>query len=892
MAKGEVGTFDETSPPIGQTFGNYRVWTQLAPYVEDINGSDEAAKAWYAGGDAWTASLGALERMLDKLQELTKSLTAGDSPTFTGAAAEAFQQHVTTLTDRSRKGVLDVIRANNFGAHTYAVGTAIVDFRKEFWAIVDAGHRLTDKLRQYASEQINAIYAGVDDAGAKDEDMKRALEAAYQAGERWTMTNLRYLLTQLAADYRELGKSLKPLTVAVQERTTPGGANNSNANNNSNNNSNGNNNGNGNNNTNSGSGNNSGSGSGGGTGGNNNLLNTAEKAVDDAVNGLKNGNPEHDAIIDKARTAARGAFDELRDNGAGAGTGGSGSGGAGTGGGTGGTGNAGGGADNLGGSRLDATGADPRQQGLSDASQAAGEAIDRLRNGDPVHDGVLDQAKQAAQGEIGKLAGAGGGIPTVSGNPALGASGASGGSGGSKSGGAAADPAVDEARRKALDDAQRAIQGLSSDGPGTGGGTGGTGGGTGSTGGGSDVGAYPDTSSADPVAEAARREALEDAQEVVDGLHGDEKGSPAAEAARDDALADARRAAKDTFDDMMGKSTGDPVADAARDEALEKAKRAALDEIDELDRRGAGDVTPEEAREQALEQAQKAVDDAIKDHSTGRPVVDDALEKARDAFDDAISETGGDGTDRSAAERAAREDALDAAYDAIGDLRGDDAMSKALDADGDGKPDGDLDGDGKIDAEEAEAIRDDALADAKESADKAIDKMIDDLEKGKGTDGLTDEQRQDRIDALEDARDSAGKVIDELIDEGGDHSSTLSDFLNGKGKGADDGAGGGSAGGGGAGGGTGGAAGNQNQPAPLELAPVMGQTTGALDQVSQQATAAVPPGGSGMPMSPPMGGGAGQQGDRDRERNTWLVGEEGMWGEDEDGVVTKAVGRD
>ena len=221
MATGEVGTFDEKSPPTRETFGNYTVWTQLTPYIEDIvNLGADISQPWYQGGDAMTKSLSALEGMVQDLLDLTKDLTSGDSPVFAGEAAEAFQTHVTKLVEKSRTGVQDVIRNSNFGAHTYGVGTIMKDFKAEFWAIVDAGHRLQDKLRKYASDQIDSIYSGVDAPTQREADRVEAMEAAYQAGERWILSNLRSLLMQLSQDYRDEGGHFPPLTVAVQENTT------------------------------------------------------------------------------------------------------------------------------------------------------------------------------------------------------------------------------------------------------------------------------------------------------------------------------------------------------------------------------------------------------------------------------------------------------------------------------------------------------------------------------------------------------------------------------------------------------------------------------------------------------------------------------------------------
>nr|WP_221382678.1 hypothetical protein [Actinoplanes polyasparticus] len=858
MATGEVGTFDEKTPPTRETFGDYPTWTTLTPYVEDlIDLGKNPAVEWYHGGDAWTASLGSLENMVQDLLDLTSDLTSGDEPFFAGEAADAFVEHVNKTVEKSRTGVQDVIRSANFGAAVYGVGTSIDNFRSEFWAIVDAGHRLTDKLEQYASDQIDAIYSGIEGADAQREtDRREAMDAAYQAGERWIMSNLRSLLVQQSQQYRDTGLSLPQLTVGVQENVKSDGTGDSGTGDSGD--------------GDEGSGGEGDEGSGGegdegsgsegdgdegsgsegdgdegsgsegsgseGTGGSgtsddgvNDVLDEAEGRVDDAIAGLGNGDPEHDAALDEARDAAGAVFDDLRQD-------------------------------------TDGGQAPPETFGTGGTGGTSGGG-----NIPPV-ESVAPEASTGAPGP--------GSVSAPTGSPGSGSG--SGSSGGAPpDGGAARDQALKDAQVAAND----AIGGLMEGTPASGGSD--LPGGTGST---PPIGLGPAMNGAPPVGSPGSS-GLGSPKSSVPGSPG-----AAVEQERQRALDDAKDAAAKAIDGLTGGSGGPPGTTdlpATTSEDPAGSQSAADDQF----RRPLG----EEALIEGVPSSPGVAPDG--DSVPGSPGVapdGDSVPGSPGVAPDGDSVPGSPGVapdglgddrpagDRSAEEQAARDDALadarKAADDAIDGLLDDDAMAEGLDSNGDGRPDGDLNRDGKIDTDEAEALRDDALADADKAIASSLDDMIEDTKAETGRDDLTDEERQSRIDALTEAKESAGRAVDDLVAENGDHSS-MSDFLHGRREIPAGDPGGGVAPRGDIPGG------DPEQRAPLELAPVTGANA-AVSSAEVPLSSGTPAGNGGMPMSPPMGGGMSPQGDRDRERNTWLVGEDGMWGEDvEDVVASRPLGR-
>jgi hypothetical protein len=391
---------------------------------------------------------------------------------------------------------------------------------------------------------------------------------------------------------------------------------------------------------------------------------------------------------------------------------------------------------------------------------------------------------------------------------------------------------------------------------------------------------------------------------------------PAARAARDKAFDDAKKKVDDALDPLIKQAekdaaNGDPAA-KARADALKQAKAAAdkaIEDAKNSDKIPTTSDDPATQRLEALKEAEaaadKAIDDLKGDTNDPNDPHDKALQDAKDAVDKELDKLekdaekdvpGGDGTDNPLTEHQqevhdqALADAKEAADKAIEDL-----MDDPLDPN---DPDGSDDpgGDGKDWTDADEANRDKGLGDAKDSADKAIDKLIEDT---KNSDASA-EDKQTRIDALNEAKGAVDDKLDNLVEEEGPPKealkpTSLTEFLTPRrttelapvGAGT-----------GGPGGGidVSGETRTVPQSNDLQLSDAVGPTRAGNAQAASMLTvpggAGFDPSGQGMPMTPPMGMGAGGgQPAGDRQRNTWLSAEEGAWGEEEQSAPAAAVGR-
>ncbi|MFD9698002.1 hypothetical protein [Lentzea sp. NPDC059081] len=493
-----------------------------------------------------------------------------------------------------------------------------------------------------------------------------------------------------------------------------------------------------------------------------------------------------------------------------------------------------------------------RQAGLDAAKQAADQAIDAL--GAPVTSPSGDGSSPAPAGPSSLPAGGAGDTPVGGALPA-------GGSG------TPAQQEADRKRQKALDDAKKAaddaIDGLTGDSgaglPGAGGG------GTPSP---AEQQAAGDAKAAaskalDDLAgqtdDPARKQALQDAQaaaeKAIDGITdagtpSTSSDGPAEQAAGGgggagaepldqksaEAYGDAKHAASKAIDDLIA-GTDDPVRKAA----LEQVKETAENAID-----NAVDPGHHRAVEDAKDQAQKAVDQLGQPAgSADHQQAVDAARKAIDGLDDARDPSAPDYAERTAAAKAAADQAIDG-------LAGTDSgpqRAEALDA-------------------------------AKQAVHKAIDSI--------GSVGGTS---------------ASGRALEDFL-----NPATGSGSGGGAGSGGGGGLPSiGGLGESPGGGGTAGASSGPQTHFDTDAARQRGLVPpGVPASVSAGASPGVPAGGfpgagaQGMPMAPgmpPMGGmggmGGSPGGDKEREPQVWIQAAEGSWADDNDDRPRSPVlGRD
>ena len=317
---------------------------------------------------------------------------------------------------------------------------------------------------------------------------------------------------------------------------------------------------------------------------------------------------------------------------------------------------------------------------------------------------------------------------------------------------------------------------------------------------------------------------------------------------RVEALEDAREAVEGAIQDLIDEneaSDADPHTKQVREDALRDAQDAAVDAIDDLiDTAGGDATTDDEVRADALTGAHEAVDEAL----------DELTEDlARDGMD--------------AHEREIRQDALDDARTAVDDVIGD------LKAE---KPDAGLDTPGETQA--------DALGDAKRELTAEFDRLVSETLDDRS---LSDADKLARVDALNDAKNAALRAVDEVVAARTERAETraeLANFLKASTAPSSLPAT---------------ASTSTGATASTEPTMQLGTTTtaslgqagtGSADPMRLDASAM--PANQGMPMAPPMGGlGAAHPSQRERDRAGWLVGEPGVWADNDDEVAGQAIGR-
>ncbi len=149
MAINEIGSLD-IAPPTGQTFAELEVWTDVGPVVGHLiqEGSTAHTGYWNAA-ESYKVVHKSLGDFYDEVKKLLGEVRANF---FSGESAAAFEQKVNSIVEKSRTGVQAPLA--NYGDAVGGVGHAIVVFRRNFWQIVAAGHRLTDQLEEYAKQRV------------------------------------------------------------------------------------------------------------------------------------------------------------------------------------------------------------------------------------------------------------------------------------------------------------------------------------------------------------------------------------------------------------------------------------------------------------------------------------------------------------------------------------------------------------------------------------------------------------------------------------------------------------------------------------------------------------------------------------------------------------------
>jgi hypothetical protein len=359
------------------------------------------------------------------------------------------------------------------------------------------------------------------------------------------------------------------------------------------------------------------------------------------------------------------------------------------------------------------------------------------------------------------------------------------------------------------------------------------------------TGETPQTTS-DPVT-AERKHALEDAldakRKALDDL-GDRKGVDGPGTPREDALGEAKDAVDKAIEDLLNEneaSNSDPDIKAAREDALKDAQHEADKAIDKLlgDAHEGGDGTApgsegRDARSTALDNVESGLDNAI---------------------DDLKDSSGGEGNE---IRRDAIDDATNTADKVVDELRRE-------------SPDRGLDS--------LLEIEGDAYGDAKRELTSAFDDLINDT---LADPNLNAEEKLERVEALHDVKIASMQAIDQqtLYHTAEGDEASLSEFLSGN---------------------------RSPSPSPntlsssttqgaTNLSPTQGSpiTSGevtpmVLDGVALGAANAA---NQGMPMAPPMGGAGGATGQpRERDRNTWLDADPGLWDEGSSMGSWSAIGR-
>jgi hypothetical protein len=513
---------------------------------------------------------------------------------------------------------------------------------------------------------------------------------------------------------------------------------------------------------------------------------------------------------------------------------------------------------------------------VKDAENAALNAVEGLRKptDSPERKQAYDDAEKAIKDAFdGRGNGSGSGSGSGSGTPfSMGGGGGTPSGGGGKTGGGGSGGGLGSGLDNLLN------PGGNGDGSGDGSGSA-----SGST--------RPPTTS-DPLAE--RKKAVQDADAAADKAMKDllnpksGKSLPSTvsdpkQDARQDAIHDAIDAKDKALGDLLKDTNGLDKSDLDRGATLKDAQDAVNDAIDELikdNEKSNLDPDIKEAREDGLKDAQreanKAIEDLVDDAEKGgdgtAPGAEgrEARETALDNVEDGVANAFDDLKHNSHSElrTEAIEDAKDAAEDVIKDLRKeppDPGLGSPLEVEGD------------------------AYGDAKRELTHQFDELITDTLADKN---LSDVDKLARVEALHDAKSAAmGAIDDATIAKASAQQSSMSEFLNGSNGGGSKTSGGSAnlsstnTGSGnqfgmsqGAGGGGGG--GNPDG-SPM-----------VLDNSSLVAANGANGTGQGMPMAPPMGGGAGMTGQpRERDRNTWLDADPGLWDDDDGTVSWSAVGR-